>query len=566
MSSKFCINCGEQLKSLEQKFCSMCGAPTSTESLGGGVDLLKYDFKGNKFEEFSEDAFTFRNANVLLVSATSENWFQGVTTPAEKIAKEFSGALPEWAEKYELNPYFLDGLDFFEQYEPVLWESSSFGKRFIKALESRGAHIGHGYLGRQIEIQNPDGKSELVPISRPIDLMSGRWGLSDGTEFVQKGLVFKSKKDGREIVYWHIDALVNSRPSINSHSESISHRVLIPHMLQVATYLAETAFPSALAGSMSLVSRESLYGENLSNIPRPVTRFLIDDYCLGLSKTAMGSQAIAYWAPEVFQHGYVFEQSMTDEEIFASLPVVCDGLPKIAEIIVDGYSNWPEGSDLDFQLSLLSDITKCEDDDFYRHGAFIPGIIYGKLVERGIEFYNDKYRQLGLGIQENNDDLIDQALNGLNSIAMIGPGSIFLHAVNSFTATILELEIDVPIDDMLEWCSYIDVDSQGLNSLSNLLVSKIAAKSFREADQLLVRALNMAKRPGPNLETVSHFQPWDGSEEVSIVVEIYESALEIKSQLGKTSEMKEIALDIVAYCEKKELQNSLLETARQILS
>lgn len=566
MSNNFCTHCGEQLKSSEQKFCGMCGAPTSGENPGEDFDLQKYDFKGSKFEEFSEDAFTFRNANVLLVCATSEEWFPGANTSATEIAKECKDALPEWAEKYEVNPYFTDGLDFFQQYEPILWESSTFGKRFIKILESRGAHVGHGYLGRQIEIENPEGKKELIPISKPIDLYSGRWGLSDSTEFAQKGLVFKSKKDGREIVYWHIDALANSRPSINSYSESISRRVLIPHMLQVATYLAETAFPSALAGSMSLVSRESVFGASLRSVPRPVTRYLIDDYCLGLSKTAMGSQAIAYWSPEVFQHGYVFEQSMTDEEIFESLPIVCDGLPKIAEILVDGYSNWPAGTDLDFQLSLLSDITVCEEEDFYRHGAIIPGVIYGKLVERGIEFYNEKYRQLGLGIQEGNDDVIDQALNGLNYIAMAGAGSIFLHAVNSFTATILELGIDVPIDDMLEWCSYIDVDSQGLNALSNLLVSKIASKSYVEAERLLDRAFEMSKRPGPNLETVSHFQAWDGFEEVSIVVEIYESALEIKSQLGKISDLKGIALDAVAYCEKKELQNSLLDTARQILS
>ena len=567
MTDLYCSSCGTEYRRVDQEFCAMCGAPSdlSGSSKSDLFDLQGFNFHPRAMEGFDNGVFSFHNANLNLVVGAAERWFEGTSAPAEKIAKRVSGEIPPWSTEWSVNQNFTDGEDFFNGYEAILWENSDFGQRFIALLKAAGAHVDHGYYGRTAVFDKEDGTKEVLPLSTPIDIYSGIWALSDGTRFIQKGQVFQSKRDGHEIVFWNIDALVNSRPSLTSVDNSASHLLNIPHLLQVATYLAETPFPSPLTGSFGIFQRAQSFGEGNSNPPRPVTRFLRNGIAWGLMRTNGQNQAIGLWAPELYQHGYIFTESMSDDEISLAIPAVCDGLPKILEVLVDGYANWPADSDLNFQLSLGSGSSQCEDEEFYKYGLYVPGQIYGALCNRSIERYNELYEQQdALEKQGKTNEVLD-GLMDFKYLADFGMGSIICHSANTYSFNVIPKSLELNPEEMLKYFKDIDVDSQGTNAISNLLLHFIYRENFKEADSYIDEALAKSERPGPNLETVSHFHNWDGSFEIEITLEILESALTIKEALGDKKGVRKIAERTLDYCTKKAPHSELIERAEKLL-
>lgn len=567
MANLFCSSCGTEYRRIGQEYCAMCGAPSDSQKANEPEVFAPqfHEFTPSAIADFAEGVFSFHNANLDIVIGSSERWFPGEYVPAEKIAKKVDGGIPQWSAEWSVNQNFTDGEEFFDGYESILWEDSKFGQRFISLLEAAGAHVSHGYYGRTVEFDNPAGGKEVVALSTPIDLYSGIWALSDGSRFIQKGQVFKSKRDGHEIVYWNIDALINSRASLGPVSKSASHLLHIPHLLQVATYLAETPFPSPLSGSLGIFRRENTFGEGNSNPPRPATRFQKDGIAWSLVTTNGQNQAIGLWAPELYQHGYIFTDSMSDEEISLAIPGVCDGLPKIMEILVDGYANWPADSDLNFQLSLGSGSSQCEDGKFYKYGLYIPGQIYGPLCARSYDRYNEIYE-----IQEELERKgnVEEFLEGLSEYKFLsdfGIGSIICHSANTYavgaTAGLLE---ETP-EELLQYFIDIDVDSQAMNALSNLMIFYIQRKDFKAADRYIDRALALTERPGPNLEILSHFQSWDGAMEVEITLEILESALTVKENLRDKKGLRSVAEYALEYCGKKAPGSELVQRAEKLL-
>jgi hypothetical protein len=570
MTNQFCHECGAELKSNSQKFCGMCGAPTllnsQTPSLGKQelsiFSPLDRAFNRQEFPEFSEGVFSFRHANLTLVQATSRSWFPGeYKSSSELISQVNSEIRPEWVNDFEVNDMFLDGEDFFSEYEAIAWESSALGDRFLKSLTARGVSYSQGTIGVIVEFDKPDGTIERLPLSTQIDLVSGQWGLSDGTRYLQKGEVFRSKVTGQDIIFWNIDALATTRPRAIESNAAFSNHLLIPHQLQVATYLAETSFPSAIAGSMGMAKRETSFGDNVAQVVRPVTRHISDGRIIGLDHSDLGYRSLALWAPDVWQHGYVFDDTMTDEEIYNQLSTVSDGLAKIAEILVDGYCNWPSGSELDFQIALWSDYALCNENDYYRNGAIVPGVLYWELFQRSNARYDEAYNALH---QEVDEALQVQGLDALQVLLYEGVGSIFLHAGNTWAASAMAVYEDFDCSEELEFLSTIDVDSQGINALSNLIVWHIQNGSFEDAEPLVDIAIRGTDRMGPKLETHSHFHPNDGSVEVSIFIEVFESALTVKSELNRAVELKQIAQKALKFCEKYSADSELLRTAQRL--
>lgn len=565
MSNSFCASCGQELKIEGQAFCTNCGAPVqSGASSAEEFTPLNFDFQGQKFPDFSEDAFTHHQANLVIVGTAAESWFPGKSIDAQGLARYISAPLPEFASQYSINENFLGSEKIFEDYESILWEDSTIGARFLEQMSKRGASISHGYFGRQVEVPTPDGKTELLPLSTPLDLYAGNWGLSEGTPFLQKGQVFKSKKSGKEFVYWHIDALVNTRYFTEEPKNNLALRIGIPHYLQTAMYLAETPFPSSLISGMT--SRESSFGIDGAKTPRPLIRHQRDGISVARIDSDQGPQAVSLWAPELIQLGYLFSDDMSDEEMYESLPTACDGISKIAEIIVDGFANWRPGSDLDFQACLMSEYPFDETPEDFKFGALVPGVIYGVLCQRTLQAYGESYSALQDAIAKNDGEGIRSNLIQFLILVDSGIGSSICHAANSFANTAIELGMDWDVVLMLEYISTIDVDSQGVNALSNLVRFFIEKDNFAEANKYLDLALEKTKRMGPNLETLSHWAPWDGSGEENIYLEIFESALTVKSELGKSAELKSAAQRVIDYCDTRKITPELLNTAKAILN
>lgn len=562
MSQNSCNECGTEILRPDQAFCGMCGA-----SLNGGVqdsspfNPFAYSFSGRPYEGFTEEAFTHRQKSLVLVQSTAERWFGGEQVPATKAAKKCSRELPGWLDEATIDSQFLDGAELFLEYESILWSDSRFGERFLQAMNSRGASISHGYIGRQASFVNEKGETELIPLSTPIDLYNGRWALSDGSEFLQNGQIFRSKKSGQEIVYWSIDAFARTRPSISGFAKDLTNQVAIPYYLQTAAYLAETPFPSALTGSMMMIPRSSTFGEGNLNPPRPAIRTVANGIALSISNTKDGKAAISFWTPELTQFGYIFTEDMSDEEIYEALPGVCDNLPKVLEIIVDGYANWPEESEISFQDSLIADICFRDGEENFKFGAIVPGALYGNISLHHNEIYNDYFKKLEQALSKRDSDLIDDCLSVFDLLAHYGIGSISIHSANTLASTLLELDIDGEIDSLLEYFVEIDVDYQNVNALSNLILTKMARGDYDSANSLLPRALDICKNKKINLDTLSHDTPWDGSVEDSIITEIFESAMAIYTRLEKKSDLKKIAQQIIGYCQERKIKPPVLKQA-----
>lgn len=98
--------------------------------------------------------------------------------------------------------------------------------------------------------------------------------------------------------------------------------------------------------------------------------------------------------------------------------------------------------------------------------------------------------------------------------------------------------------------------------MANLLSHFVARKNYKAADKYLERALALAERPGPNLETLSYFQSWDGDLEIEITLEILGNALEIKIGLRDKKGTRDIAQRILDYCQKYAPDSELLERAK----
>jgi hypothetical protein len=576
MGNNFCSECGTQLKTSDQKFCSMCGTPTSSpsqktlnslpSSANQGLSAfapLYREFNRQEFPDFAEGVFSFRHANLTIVEAQSCEWFPGAYRTASELTSNIQADnRPEWISEFKVNDWFLDGDEFFAEYEPIAWEESTFGQRFFKVLRERGAVVAQGSIGMKVEFQNPNGSTEVMPLSKQIDLVSGQWGLSDGTPYAQKGEVFRSRKTGKDIVFWNFDALATTRPRTNKSKSDFTEKFLVPHLLQVATYLAETPFPSSLFSIGGMAQRETSFGDSQGNKVRPVIRHQKDARVLGIVKEAGMTQSLACWAPDLWQHGYVFDESMSEHEIYEQLPTVCDGIPKIADILVDGYCNWLPGSELDFQISFWSDYGLCTENDYFRSGAIVPGILYWELMKRSMDRYDEVYFVLKRAMDEKNLEQINECMDALLVIAQEGVGSIFLHAGNTWASQGLEIYEDFICDQIMEYFSTIDVDSQGINALSNLIVSYIKEESFDKADGLLAIAIKGTERMAPNFETHSYFQATDGSVEIPIFTEIFESALTVKEKMGKRPELIEIAKKAIEFCEKYAPNSELLTTAK----
>jgi hypothetical protein len=145
------------------------------------------------------------------------------------------------------------------------------------------------------------------------------------------------------------------------------------------------------------------------------------------------------------------------------------------------------------------------------------------------------------------------SLKNLEKIARKGTGSIFVHAANTLAHTVIknEIEFESPIETMLYSFKEIDVDSQGFNALSNLILLKTRSGFYFDAIKLIEEALPLCLRVGPNLNTKSHFTSIDGLNEISIAEEVYENALICFGMLAKKEELLNTMSQIREFCKRR---------------
>ena len=449
---------------------------------------LTWPYQPKIQEGYAEESFTFRQIYLQYVQLMAQGWFD---TEEIKVREAFAGSEDVNAE--DLVPAKPDGevqlfdeigvqknllntQKRFDSAERVSWDKSPLGHRWLSKLTELGVNL--------FPMPSPQDPS--------IQVVSGPWKLFDNeTPFPLFGEVWRDKSTGAEFIYWFFDALARNRSAHPTKGMHPSHAFFIPAMFQRIGYVSETLFPS------SMVRMRDRLGEFGTDNPKhvPSLAFHVEkDYSI-LTLVDEGKHLAQRfdWSPEVTRYGYIIDDSIPFTENPEIIPKVVDALPKAASVIMDGYCNWTDGQEINFQNELFLDYDlKGVQLEEYELGFFIAGSAYGRLSWKGIMKYAaldslEKDTKLLL-----KDSSVPQLLNdGYWSLINRGCGTISMHSINTFyfrvgkkrreeIATFSEADKQF-LRRALRYMATYGVENQDANALSNLAVYELNWRDYERA-------------------------------------------------------------------------------------
>jgi hypothetical protein len=595
--ANFCSECGERISGGEAKFCPNCGTSLFRKAASQEPTVTDHSAEATKLEQQAEDpnriqniykklyssiygfeaplvtpdditegALGWENANrTLITNAASAWWGTPVFSDSQLLVGTKSQSHPISDNVMAISQYFTPLNNVLEDCDPVAWDKSEFGSTFLKVIKSSGLILTNSKLGTLVKKVNDEGIEEAVWWNdKPRDYYLGKFETQNGFPFCEIGQVFKSRKTGKEYVYWYIEALVRTRFADEDKLPHPSHTTFIPYVLQNALYLAETPFPSPAAHLMFSGSRTRVFGvEQNESLPIPLIELLSNQRVWGVNKTDH-SDIFTDMAPEVTRLGYVFDDSMSNEAIIRFVSIVVSSLVKVQGILLDGFANFNEGNSLNFQTFTCSDYQFQEDKELMRTGLVVPGMLYGELCMRSEIEYKRVKAQLESAKASGDLNLISQALDEMFAIVDYGVGVVFLFAENDAAYTFYQAKLP-PSKSLLDVLIYISNyywDSQHLNAVSNYVLLLMQIGYWEAAETGVEIGLNrdelslVANLSGYNS---AH---WNFDVENGIKEELFESYYQIKSKLGKEAECRAMAPKVIEFCLKNNVTGSLLNLAR----
>jgi len=521
-------------------------------------------FKSQQRDDYSEDAFTFRHANIVMTLAMAQNWFGNNLVDAKQAFKGSNlkiSQLPDWSQEMKVDKTLLNTEIAFDGCERIAWSKSRIGPKFKEMLGRAGATTG----------------LMKCPQDLSIDVETGTWKLCDGRPFAQLGEVWRNKKTGKEFVYWHFDALVRSRRSLKPSGVDASEKYFMPYIFQSAGYLSETIFPSV---GVVMTTREKQFGvEKLSQIPTLTFHTEENHRVFSVTSTSAGFSADYIWSPSTTRYGYIFDENQVNESMDSALITVLDALPKVADILADGYCNWPPGSEIDFQASCLSDVSIFDDSntaDFHR-GIIVPGPLYSELDIRTMQVYDACSRAFHEAIAKNDIEALDVIVPSLHGLIALGSGAIVSHCANTFFYSIYHNQHMFPNlvgENLEEWMAYTenllrytalqDIDSQNANALSNLATLLSDRADYKAALQCIDDALEILSNRDDTKTVSFAWQPGFRAN-LPIELELYVSKASIYMEQDKPHKARELAEKVVRIAQENDFDGGEVLAAKYIL-
>ncbi|MFM8236119.1 MAG: hypothetical protein ACKN9N_07050 [Actinomycetota bacterium] len=506
---------------------------------------LTWPYQPKIQEGYAEESFTFRQIYLQYVQLMAQGWFD---TEEIKVREAFAGSDDVNAE--DLVPAKPDGeVQLFDEIG-VQKNLLHTQKRFVNAerVSWDKSPLGHRWLSKLTELG-----VNLFPMPSPqdpsIQVVSGPWKLFDNeTPFPLFGEVWRDKSTGAEFIYWFFDALARNRSAHPTKGIHPSHAFFIPAMFQRIGYLSETIFPS------SMVRMRDRLGEFGTDNPKhvPSLAFHVEkDYSI-LTLVDEGKHLAQRfdWSPEVTRYGYIIDDSIPFTENPEIIPKVVDALPKAASVIMDGYCNWTDGQEINFQNELFLDYDlKGVQLEEYELGFFIAGSAYGRLSWKGIMKYAaldslEKDTKLLL-----KDSSVPKLLNdGYWSLINRGCGTISMHSINTFyfrvgkkrreeIAAFGEVDKQFPRRALRYMATYA-VENQDANALSNLAVYELNWRDYERAITTAEEGLAKLKKSLP--PTPSDLWQDNDASRLPIRLELLLTQARSYVGLGKKTEAKRL--------------------------
>ena len=522
-------------------------------------------FQSKQRDEFGPEAFTFRHANILMTIAMAKNWLgDDECISATKFYKDLKiNDVPDWAEEIEVHKSLVNTDRYFEKATRIGWSESKIGKKFQEQAERVGA------------------LTHLMPSPQDLsqDILAGNWKLCDGTTLIQMGEVWKDNSNGQEFIYWHIDALVRTRPPILKPENDLATKLYLPYLFQSASYLSESPFPST---PIVMKSREAQFGyTDKKDIPKIAIH--TENNCRNFGTTYEGDQmqAIFLWTPQITRYGYVFEDKDISGTMDEALITVFDALPKVGDILADGYCNWGPDSELSFQASCFADRSLFSPEEYAPIfiGEYVPGSIYAELDFRALHVYNNSYQAFYEGMQEDNEELVNAGMGGFYDLINNGCGSSVGHSVNalifaqfnnpeSFLGEKSEPRYQEWLHDskmFLKFVTKFDIDFQNANAYSNLALIHIDEGEFAEAQKCVTAGLHILETANPN-KSVSLLWESNPKAILPIKLELMMHQVSIHMEKDEKALANKFAKEIVSIATENDYDDGNVLAASYVLS
>ena len=522
-------------------------------------------FQSKQRDEFGPEAFTFRHANILMTIAMAKNWLgDDECISATKFYKDLKiNDVPDWAEEIEVHKSLVNTDRYFEKATRIGWSESKIGKKFQEQAERVGA------------------LTHLMPSPQDLsqDILAGNWKLCDGTTLIQMGEVWKDNSNGQEFIYWHIDALVRTRPPILKPENDLATKLYLPYLFQSASYLSESPFPST---PIVMKSREAQFGyTDKKDIPKIAIH--TENNCRNFGTTYEGDQmqAIFLWTPQITRYGYVFEEKDISGTMDEALITVFDALPKVGDILADGYCNWGPDSELSFQASCFADRSLFSPEEYAPIfiGEYVPGSIYAELDFRALHVYNNSYQAFYEGMQEDNEELVNAGMGGFYDLINNGCGSSVGHSVNalifaqfnnpeSFLGEKSEPRYQEWLHDskmFLKFVTKFDIDFQNANAYSNLALIHIDEGEFAEAQKCVTAGLHILETANPN-KSVSLLWESNPKAILPIKLELMMHQVSIHMEKDEKALANKLAKEIVSIATENDYDDGNVLAASYVLS
>ena len=522
-------------------------------------------FQSKQRDEFGPEAFTFRHANILMTIAMAKNWLgDDECISATKFYKDLKiNDVPDWAEEIEVHKSLVNTDRYFEKATRIGWSESKIGKKFQEQAERVGA------------------LTHLMPSPQDLsqDILAGNWKLCDGTTLIQMGEVWKDNSNGQEFIYWHIDALVRTRPPILKPENDLATKLYLPYLFQSASYLSESPFPST---PIVMKSREAQFGyTDKKDIPKIAIH--TENNCRNFGTTYEGDQmqAIFLWTPQITRYGYVFEDKDISGTMDEALITVFDALPKVGDILADGYCNWGPDSELSFQASCFADRSLFSPEEYAPIfiGEYVPGSIYAELDFRALHVYNNSYQAFYEGMQEDNEELVNAGVGGFYDLINNGCGASVGHSVNalifaqfnnpeSFLGEKSEPRYQEWLHDskmFLKFVTKFDIDFQNANAYSNLALIHIDEGEFAEAQKCVTAGLHILETANPN-KSVSLLWESNPKAILPIKLELMMHQVSIHMENDEKALANKLAKEIVSIATENDYDDGNVLAASYVLS
>lgn len=401
-------------------------------------------------ENFGRNFLAFETAVSSSTLDSSFNWFgnYGLVSNAEGNA--------------ELNGHIDSTKKMFDNATRISWSESKIGVDFREKLKRFEDSL-------SLALYSPSIKQSdfLWACSTP---------LSNGYPFMQMGEVWRDNTDQSEFIYWHTEALVRTRYPRNASELDVALSLHIPNLFQSAIYLGEN-----VANQMQVtnVQRSEVFSANKTdNIPRIAMHIENDCFTFGLNFVENHYEPQFMWAPQSIRLGYIFEAKHMELDLQNQFESIIKSLKGIGEILADGFCNFSERAEGDFQSICFSDrsLSSSSSTPDIQLGDFVPGCLYAHLNYLSEHYFQSSHSILKQALEEKDLEQTKVGLNGLKNVMNDGCGLAFMSAANSlFYIQLSELSEDQRdlnwLNDAKVYLKYVSEVSFGYenaNALSNL--------------------------------------------------------------------------------------------------